>query len=47
MRELALHNIDIAENTISAAATQVRIKYLRKHTGKDRLTITIEITAKV
>lgn len=45
MRELALHILDIAENSISAAATQVRIS-ISENTQEDRLTITIEDNGK-
>ena len=45
MRELALHILDIAENSISAGATRIRIS-VGEDLHTDRLTITIEDNGK-
>jgi anti-sigma regulatory factor (Ser/Thr protein kinase) len=45
LRELALHILDIAENSISAGASQIRIKIL-ENTIDDILEITIEDNGK-
>lgn len=45
MRELALHILDIAENSISAGASRIRIS-VEENLDKDRLTITIEDNGK-
>lgn len=45
MRELALHILDIAENSISAGASQINIT-VSEDLEKDRLTITIEDNGK-
>ncbi len=45
MRELALHILDIAENSISAGADRIRIS-VEENLREDRLTITIEDNGK-
>jgi anti-sigma regulatory factor (Ser/Thr protein kinase) len=45
LRELALHILDIAENSISAGATRIRIG-VTEDLNSDRLTITIEDNGK-
>jgi len=45
MRELALHILDIAENSISAGASKIKI-LVYENTAEDLLTITIEDNGK-